>query len=124
MLHKSVLAILIAAGLSAGCAVGPDYVRPDTPMPQQYLGQPAIDQRHATAHADLIAWWTGFGDPQLTRFVTLALAQNLDLAQASARVTQARASLGRQMPRYCLPATSAARRPEPTSPLKHRWAES
>jgi outer membrane protein TolC len=37
--------------------------------------------------------WAGFGDPQLTRFVGLALEQNLDLAQASARVAQARAGL-------------------------------
>lgn len=94
MLPKSTLTSLIVASLSVGCAVGPDYVRPDTPMPQRYLGQPAVDQRHAAAQADLVTWWTGFGDPQLTRFVTLALAQNLDLAQASARVAQARAELG------------------------------
>ncbi|BBB68171.1 transporter [Undibacterium sp. YM2] len=63
-------------------------------MPDRYLGQTAIEQRHAKASADFIAWWEGFGDPQLTRFVTLALAQNLDLAQASARVAQAQAGLG------------------------------
>lgn len=91
---KRTLALLISASLSAGCAVGPDYVRPDTPLPEHFLGQAAVDQRHATANADLIAWWTGFGDPQLTRFVTLALGQNLDLAQAAARVAQARAGLG------------------------------
>jgi NodT family efflux transporter outer membrane factor (OMF) lipoprotein len=39
-------------------------------------------------------WWGSFGDPQLAHFVTLALEQNLDLAQASARVAQARAGLG------------------------------
>ncbi|SFN56448.1 efflux transporter, outer membrane factor (OMF) lipoprotein, NodT family [Formivibrio citricus] len=94
MLPKRTLAMLIAVSLSAGCAVGPDYVRPDVPMRERFMAQAAVDQRHATASADLIAWWTGFGDPQLTRFVTLALAQNLDLAQASARVTQARAGLG------------------------------
>ncbi|KQW00645.1 efflux transporter outer membrane subunit [Rhizobacter sp. Root1221] len=94
MLPKSALATLLVASLSAGCAVGPDYIRTDVPMPQRYLGQPAVDQRPATAHADLDTWWTGFEDPQLTRFVTLALAQNLDLAQASARVSQARAGLG------------------------------
>ncbi|MDN6884586.1 NodT family efflux transporter outer membrane factor (OMF) lipoprotein [Variovorax sp. 1140] len=94
MLRRPLLATLIAASLAAGCAVGPDYVRPETPLPGQYLGQPAIDARSATANADLLAWWTGFGDPQLARFVTLALAQNLDLAQASARVAQARAGLG------------------------------
>src|SRR5215207_2046150 len=94
MLHKRTLAMLIVASLAAGCAVGPDYVRPETPMPEHYVGQAAVDRRHATASADLLAWWTGFGDPQLTRFVTLALDQNLDLAQASARVAQARAGLG------------------------------
>ncbi|WP_317205546.1 efflux transporter outer membrane subunit [Janthinobacterium sp.] len=91
---KRTLFMLVAASLSAGCAVGPDYIRPDTRMPDRYLGQTAVEQRHATATADFIAWWGGFGDPQLTRFVTLALEQNLDLAQASARVAQARAGLG------------------------------
>ncbi|MEV4781580.1 TolC family protein [Burkholderia sp. LMU1-1-1.1] len=90
---KRFLLILVAAG-AAGCAVGPDYSRPATPLPERYLGQAAVEQRQATASADLIAWWDGFGDAQLTRYVTLALAQNLDLAQAAARVAQARAGLG------------------------------
>ncbi|MGF6471416.1 efflux transporter outer membrane subunit [Paraburkholderia youngii] len=94
MLPKRTLAMLIVASLSAGCAVGPDYVRPDVPMPERFMGQTAVDHRHATATADLVTWWTAFGDPQLTRFVALALEQNLDLAQASARVAQARAALG------------------------------
>jgi NodT family efflux transporter outer membrane factor (OMF) lipoprotein len=94
MLPPRALSALIVASLTAGCAVGPDYVKPDAPMPQRYLGQSAVDQRSASATADLGTWWTGFGDPQLTQFVTLALAQNLDLAQASARVMQARAGLG------------------------------
>lgn len=91
---KRALATFILVGLTTGCAVGPDYVRPDISMPERFLNQAAVDQRHATSSADLLAWWAGFGDPQLTQFVTLALAQNLDLAQASARVAQARAGLG------------------------------
>ena len=91
---KRILALLISASLTAGCAVGPDYIHPDPPLPERYLGQTAVEQRQATANAELIAWWTGFGDPQLTRFVALALEQNLDLAQAAARVAQARAGLG------------------------------
>lgn len=94
MLPKRTLFMLAATGLLAGCAVGPDYIRPAAPMPDRYLGQTAIEQRHAASTADLIAWWGGFGDEQLTRFVTLALEQNLDLAQASARVAQARAGMG------------------------------
>jgi NodT family efflux transporter outer membrane factor (OMF) lipoprotein len=86
--------MLVVASLSAGCAVGPDYIRPTPPMPERYLGQSTLEQRHAGASADLIEWWGGFGDPTLTRFVTLALEQNLDLAQAAARVAQAQAGLG------------------------------
>ncbi|MEV8522247.1 TolC family protein [Dyella marensis] len=94
MSPKHVLAVLMAGGLLAGCAVGPDYVRPRVAMPDHFQGQAEVGQRHAPAGAELATWWTGFGDPQLTRYVTLALEQNLDLAQASARVAQARAGLG------------------------------
>ncbi|MRV72030.1 efflux transporter outer membrane subunit [Duganella sp. FT92W] len=94
MLLKRTLLSFAVAGIVAGCAGGPDYVHPDMRLPDGYLGQAAIEQRHASVVADLGAWWAGFGDPQLTRFVTLALDQNLDLAQASARVAQARAGLG------------------------------
>ncbi|MDR3390110.1 MAG: TolC family protein [Sulfuriferula sp.] len=94
MLPKHTFVAFLVASLSTGCAVGPDYVRPDVPLPGRFQGQTAVDYRLAKSSADLATWWTGFGDPQLTRFVTLALAQNLDLAQAFARVTQARAGLG------------------------------
>jgi NodT family efflux transporter outer membrane factor (OMF) lipoprotein len=94
MLPKHALAAIVVAVLSTGCAVGPDYVRPDLSMPAQFNGQAAVDQRNAMLRADLVGWWTGFGDPKLTRFVELALEQDLDLAQASARVAQARAGLG------------------------------
>jgi len=91
---KRALFMLAVASLAAGCAVGPDYIRPDTPLSNRYLGQTAVEQRPANATADFTVWWEGFGDPQLTRFVQLALKQNLDLAQASARVVQVRAGLG------------------------------
>jgi NodT family efflux transporter outer membrane factor (OMF) lipoprotein len=93
MLLRS-LVMSVAASLSTGCAVGPDYIRPDTAMPRRFLGQTAVEQRNANVVADIIEWWDGFRDPQLTRFVKLALEQNLDLAQALARVAQARAGLG------------------------------
>lgn len=94
MLAKHPLALLVAASLLTGCAVGPDYVRPSPTLPQQYLGAAAVAQRQAATRGDLAAWWAGFGDAQLSRYITLALEQNLDLAQASARVVQARAGLG------------------------------
>ncbi|MFQ6589898.1 MULTISPECIES: efflux transporter outer membrane subunit [Pseudomonas] len=88
------LALLVSVSLIAGCAVGPDYQRPDAPLSSGYMGQAAVEQRPGTPQASLVAWWEGFGDPQLADFVSKALAQNLDLAQAAARVTQARAGLG------------------------------
>jgi len=91
---KHALAPLVVAALLTGCAVGPDYVRPDAPLPTEFHGQAALAQRSAANKADLVDWWNGFGDPQLARFVELALEQDLDLAQASARVLQARAGLG------------------------------
>jgi len=94
MSPKHALAALVVAALLTGCAVGPDYTRPDAPLPTRFHGQAALDQRSATTKADLVGWWKGFGDPQLARFVELALEQDLDLAQASARVLQARAGLG------------------------------
>jgi outer membrane protein TolC len=39
----------------------------------------------------LDAWWTGFADPESTKIVERALAQNLDLAASVARIEQARA---------------------------------
>ena len=36
MLHKRTLAALLVASLSAGCAVGPDYVRPPIALPGQF----------------------------------------------------------------------------------------
>jgi len=94
MLLKRHLIMSALAALSAGCAVGPDYVRPDITLPAHYLNQAAAAQRQAAVNADNASWWEGFGDAQLSRLVTLALAQNLDLAQATARVAQARAGLG------------------------------
>ncbi|MBP5065336.1 efflux transporter outer membrane subunit [Pseudomonas chlororaphis] len=87
------LALLVSASLMAGCAVGPDYQRPDAPLSDHYLGQSAVELRPVATPASLVAWWEGFGDPVLADFVSKALEQNLDLAQASARVTQARAGL-------------------------------
>jgi NodT family efflux transporter outer membrane factor (OMF) lipoprotein len=88
------LALLISASVVAGCAVGPDYRKPDVTLADQFIGKSQLETRSAVSNATLAAWWDGFGDPQLSRFVALALEQNLDMAQASARIAQARSGLG------------------------------
>lgn len=90
------LGSLLLVTFCAGCAVGPAYSPPEALLSKGYMGVKAIDQSKSmatTAEADLEAWWAAFGDPQLAHFVAIALQQNLDLAQASARVRQARAGV-------------------------------
>ncbi|MBW8845750.1 MAG: TolC family protein [Burkholderiales bacterium] len=94
MPSRPAFAALLLASLTAGCAVGPAYTRPTAPLPERFQGQAAMDQRTATGSADLAQWWAAFDDAQLARLVKIALQQNLDLAQATARLAQARAAVG------------------------------
>jgi multidrug efflux system outer membrane protein len=81
-----VLAVLFA-GLG-GCVVGPDYQRPDTPVPAGWK------QAAATTAPLPDDWWTLFGDDELNRHVAATLGANQDLAGALARFDQSRALLG------------------------------
>lgn len=79
------------AVLLAACTVGPDY-RARTPAE---LG---IPERWSTAlpnakGEDLTAWWHWFDDPGLSRLVEDAASHNLDIAQAVARLREAREQL-------------------------------
>src|SRR5207244_4145874 len=62
-------------------------------LPSHYIGQAALGPTQGVLTAELATWWLEFNDPLLTQFLSAALEQNLDLAQAAARVTQARAGL-------------------------------
>lgn len=80
------LALLLI--LASGCAVGPDYARPDVPVPTQWDEHaPGVSR----APADLGAWWQTLGDEELDSLIGRALAGNLDLRQAVSRVDEARA---------------------------------
>lgn len=83
------VAVLGFALVLGGCAMGPDYIRPDVSLPAQFQGQ-AVDTVAASAPAEVPSrWWVLFNDPELVRLVDLALANNTDLLQAAARVEQA-----------------------------------
>lgn len=78
----------------SGCATAPAYVAPSLPTPSGYMAGPSIEVRGAPGNSvDLVKWWNSFGDPLLTSLVERAIAQNLDLQEAEARVMQARAAL-------------------------------
>ena len=86
--------VTLASALSASCVVGPDYVKPALDSPARFNNQASLALRQVQMPADLSHWWDGFNDPMLSKLVVLAQADNLDLAQAVARVSQARALLG------------------------------
>ena len=85
-------AAALAALLLAGCAVGPDYVRPAMELPAAYkedgpwkTATPrAIDPSHP--------WWEAFGDTTLNALVVQANAANQNIRQAEAQYREARNS--------------------------------
>jgi multidrug efflux system outer membrane protein len=78
--------------LAAGCTVGPDYVRPEVPVPAAFRGAAAEPPAAAPAFGDL-AWDSVFRDPELQALIRTALAQNLDVQVAAARILQAQSQL-------------------------------
>lgn len=84
----------VLSSLIAGCAVGPNYMRPAVAAPDQWqentgdknwkIASPADAQRKGE-------WWTAFDDAQLTQLENRAQLGNLNLQAALARLDQARA---------------------------------
>jgi len=89
------LALLTATLLFSGCAaVGPDFVKPEAPMSQQWTENKTAESVVKTESADYSSWWKGFNDPVLDRLIETAYQENLDLRGAGLRILEARAVLG------------------------------
>lgn len=79
----------VAALLLAGCATVPDLGPKPVPI------APADVAASQSLPGDTVAawpgdgWWTGYGDPQLTRLIEEGLAQSPDIAAAAARFRRA-----------------------------------
>jgi len=82
--HSSLLLVPL---LLCGCAVGPNYQRPNTNPPASYREAKPTPQE--VSFADL-PWWEVFRDPRLTQMIQTALANNYDLRIAVSRVEQSR----------------------------------
>ncbi len=85
------LSAVTMLAVGAGCAVGPDYRRPDVTAPAAFRGDASPSE--AASLGDL-PWWEVFDDPALQGLVREALTGNYDLRTAVARVEQARALAG------------------------------
>lgn len=86
-LQFSFLWPLLVLFIISGCAVGPNYKRPQTNIPEVFRDQ---DKLSTNSLADL-PWWQVFEDDHLQDLVRTALTNNYDLRIAVSRVDQARA---------------------------------
>ncbi|HEX4642633.1 MAG TPA: efflux transporter outer membrane subunit [Candidatus Acidoferrales bacterium] len=117
--------VLLACALSAvlaGCAVGPNYKRPNTDVPTSYrtLEPPAAASAAGPSLGDQ-KWWDVFQDEQLQKLIRTALQQNYDVRIAAARVEEAQAEVGlaraNQLPTVNVSATGTGLRNPATGPI-------
>src|SRR5712691_11294778 len=83
--------LILVACLFTGCAIGPNYLRPEIRVPATHRGQIGVPE--AASLADL-PWWEVFQDDTLKGLIEEALKNNYDLRTAAARVEQAQALAG------------------------------
>src|SRR5690606_6292053 len=95
-------AALLVVGALAGCAVGPDYARPDidvgaayrqagvAPEPQANAGWVQARPGVAPLRTD---WWTLYGDATLNELIATLLEGDVDVQLAAARYQQAQAAV-------------------------------
>ncbi len=101
MVMPALLAVALVMVL-AGCAVGPNFVRPipqtpahwsrpaDTPRPIDSLCKSTTTEDTA----DLRRWWADFNDSTLSSLIERSISANLDLRAAVLRIEEARAQRG------------------------------
>jgi NodT family efflux transporter outer membrane factor (OMF) lipoprotein len=104
--------ILLIPALLAGCAVGPNYRRPNVPLPGQFKG--ASSNASKTSLGDM-KWSDVFHDDTLKQLIAKALKQNFDVGMAAEHVQEARARFGivraSQVPSVSAMAQLSANRP-------------
>ncbi len=75
---------------AAGCTVGPNYQKPDLPVPSMW--NEAQQKGVQVRPTELTHWWTSFNDPLLNSLIERAVRSNLDLRIAEGRIREARAT--------------------------------
>ncbi len=85
--------IFLACLLLTACnIIGPDFIKPDAPVAEQWLE--SNDSSILSEQGDVSNWWTVFNDPVLDALIENAYQQNLPLQIAGIRILEARAQLG------------------------------
>ncbi|MBU6270976.1 MAG: efflux transporter outer membrane subunit [Betaproteobacteria bacterium] len=82
---------LLVAGCSTPAGVEPRPKQAVAPMPADWVAQ----RPHGASAAELTRWWSGFQDPTLVWLIEAAQGESASIAQAGARIAEARESLAR-----------------------------
>lgn len=85
MKRASVLWTIGLVFLVSGCALTPDYERPELDLPEKWIYSAEKGESFAN-----IAWWEIYKDEALVGLINTALEQNQDLAVALARMQESR----------------------------------
>ena len=85
------LAPALSVALLSGCAIGPDYQRPQTAAPLEYKQAAGWTQANPSDSLARGAWWELYGDPQLNALVDKLNSANQSVAQSEAQFRQAQA---------------------------------
>ena len=84
-MRRSVLWIIGFTVLLGGCALTPDYERPELKLSDEWFR--TTDARESIAN---LSWWEIYDDAALLNLIETALAENQDLAVALARMQESR----------------------------------
>jgi len=86
------ISLLLLGLFVAGCApVGPEFVRPDTPLNPGWLDEELAS--FDTSPAELMGWWRVLDDPVLDELIRIAHRDNNNLRIAGLRVIESQAAL-------------------------------
>jgi NodT family efflux transporter outer membrane factor (OMF) lipoprotein len=88
------MTIFVASAFVAGCATPkPSFDHVPIAEARRLPASYGAAMPSSAADTDIAEWWRRFGDPTLARLAERTLAANQDIAQAAARVAEARAGL-------------------------------
>ena len=88
-LNRSIVIVALAV-LPMGCAVGPNFKKPEAKVPAGWSAASASNAVNSDP-ATVVNWWTTFQEPTLSSLIERSTQSNLDLRAAVLRITEARA---------------------------------